>query len=700
MTDVKTFLIADFEVDLTRSVIKTSETETQVEPKVLKVLLLLAQRQGEVVSHHEIMQHVWQGTEVVPNALQRCIAILRKVLGDDAKSPTFIATHPRIGYSLLTKVQWPGESCPVSKAHKAPHRKPGTDVRHIALLLMSSLALLLVILLWQFWPEDQLAYTQIQRLTQTDAHESHAIFSPNGEFIVFNRYAGGCKSHLWARELNNDKETRLTAEPGFFGDISFTPDGRELVFPAKVHCAEDAQPQNTDTNLLFCWNIATLDFAQGLSSPQALSLRHQCQADRLKNPEALGNHQYSFLQYIDGHNQLMQYDDLSKKLTTLFEDKHQHVYHYDYDPASKHFAILSRDKELNNRLTIVDEHGRQLTSVIIGTLGESSQNFNADFEPQGQYLMAISNQRLYRLDFDGSTELISTPQNNLISATLHPLTGELLAVTGHKDTDIAQLTIGEQHANMQKAELNQTALPYPSLSRTRTHESHARYQPQGEYIAFVSDRTGEDQIWLWHQDKATQLSSNNSSVAIRNFSWSPDGKQLSWAEEGNLVISDLEGKQRAFASDKPLYSVLTWFSDKEFLVLVNDPHPGGLYLLNIEQNTLTAYEVSQVDAAWVKRQRLFYSTIEGKVFSRMLAPHSKHGTLLQRLNGKAMVIKDDAIYSVDANTTILNQYNLHGELVTPIMALKGTAWKVTDIRQDKLLLSQFIGIHQEIVLLH
>lgn len=106
MTEKTIFYITDFQIDLSRSSLIKGDHETQVEPKVLKVLYLLAQRQNEVVTHKEIMQHVWQGSEVVPSALQRCIAILRKELGDDAKSPTIIATHPQnwlstVGTSVL-----------------------------------------------------------------------------------------------------------------------------------------------------------------------------------------------------------------------------------------------------------------------------------------------------------------------------------------------------------------------------------------------------------------------------------------------------------------------------------------------------------------------------------------------------------------------------------------------------------------------
>ena len=152
MTEQNIFFIADFQIDLSRSVVIKGEQQTQVEPKVLQVLLLLATRQNEVVTHKEIMEHVWQGTEVVPNALQRCIAILRKVLGDDAKAPTKIATHPRIGYRLLAEVSWKSLPCPQATIEKIAKNGDATTLSNkqykagwnkLAILLLS-LAILII----------------------------------------------------------------------------------------------------------------------------------------------------------------------------------------------------------------------------------------------------------------------------------------------------------------------------------------------------------------------------------------------------------------------------------------------------------------------------------------------------------------------------------------------------------------------------
>jgi DNA-binding winged helix-turn-helix (wHTH) protein/Tol biopolymer transport system component len=705
------FYITDFQIDLSRSVIIKGELETQVEPKVLKVLFLLAQRQNEVVTHKEIMDHVWQGTEVVPNALQRCIAILRKVLGDDAKAATIIATHPRIGYRLLTDVRW--QSAPELATFIQPatkenveHQQAGRKKSIIALFILVAIALILVSATMMFWPNTESnQYTQIRQLTETDSYEAHALFSPNTKYLVFNRGAGSCESHVWAKHIVSGKESRLTSQSGSYGAMSFTGDGRELVFAAKKYCHQSDQDLVKQSKQPLCWNIATLDFAIALSAPQNPSFRHQCQAERLETPKALPNHQYAFLQYNNARYQLMHYDDLSKKLSSLYRSEDLYIYHFDYDPKHNRYALMSRDKHFNNVLQILDEKGQlQRSEKIQLTQGMSqNQHFVARFEPQGQYLLATSHNRLYKIDFNGQLQIVKTPESNLLSIVKHPVDHRLLAVKGKKDIDIGQITLADKSETQVESESSSQILPFTGLARSAAQDRNALYQPNGEKIAFISDRSGQDQLWLWHEfqgkGQASQLSFVTSQTGILNFSWSPDGKHLAWVSDDGLAIANLKGEVKYIQTDKPLYSMLSWHAEKQFLVLINDPEPGGLYRFDLDQNKLIPFKINQVEAAWVHQNRLIYSNVYGEVFTRSLDIENTEFKRLPELNGKALFVSESFIYSVDQDSLILKQYNLQGKFIKPIISLEAFSWKVTGLKDNQLLLSQFIAINHDIVML-
>jgi len=76
----------------------------RLEPKMMGVLVCLAQRSGDVVSKEQIVQEVWRDTFVTDDVLVRCVSGLRKVFGDDAVKPAVIETIPKRGYRLLLPV--------------------------------------------------------------------------------------------------------------------------------------------------------------------------------------------------------------------------------------------------------------------------------------------------------------------------------------------------------------------------------------------------------------------------------------------------------------------------------------------------------------------------------------------------------------------------------------------------------------------
>lgn len=76
----------------------------RVEARTLRLLLYLAQRAGEVVSLEELLDQVWSGVVVTQDSVYQGVASLRRVLGDDPKQPTYIATVPRLGYRMVASV--------------------------------------------------------------------------------------------------------------------------------------------------------------------------------------------------------------------------------------------------------------------------------------------------------------------------------------------------------------------------------------------------------------------------------------------------------------------------------------------------------------------------------------------------------------------------------------------------------------------
>jgi len=108
--------------------ITRGEDVVRVEPKVMEVLLRLAESPGRVVSKVELFDSVWPGVVVGDDSLTRAISELRRALGDSTRSPRIIETVPKRGYRLIAAaisvVALPATSSAESATARPPAEPP------------------------------------------------------------------------------------------------------------------------------------------------------------------------------------------------------------------------------------------------------------------------------------------------------------------------------------------------------------------------------------------------------------------------------------------------------------------------------------------------------------------------------------------------------------------------------------------------
>jgi len=81
-------------------------------PKAFAVLRYLVDHAGWLVTHDELLDAVWPGTHIQPQAVKKLILDLRGALGDSAKKPLFIETLHRRGYRFIASVSGARGSAP------------------------------------------------------------------------------------------------------------------------------------------------------------------------------------------------------------------------------------------------------------------------------------------------------------------------------------------------------------------------------------------------------------------------------------------------------------------------------------------------------------------------------------------------------------------------------------------------------------
>ena len=220
------YRIGKFAIDESRCLISSQDYEQIVEPKVMDVLHTLYLNKGEVVSQEVIFAKVWPNATYNPSSVQRCIALLRKALQEDAKNPQYIITHPKRGYSLekVTQVQ--------SKKLKA---------QHLGLLFV--LLVSLIAIAWQLTPkqQDTAHFTQLMPLTSSELNEANLSLSHSGKYLAFVRGDKGSQQ-IWIKELATEREVRLTEDAASYYALGWSTSDNAIAF---VKSTEQKQHLNT-----------------------------------------------------------------------------------------------------------------------------------------------------------------------------------------------------------------------------------------------------------------------------------------------------------------------------------------------------------------------------------------------------------------------------------------------------------------------
>jgi TolB-like protein/DNA-binding winged helix-turn-helix (wHTH) protein/Tfp pilus assembly protein PilF len=125
----------------------------KLDPKVMSVLIMLAQNAGQVVQRTDLLDRIWPGVVVGDEVLTRCIYELRRQLGHTAGDDELkdaIETLPKRGYRLKVAV-----TPELPEGIARPSRKRA-DLIVAATLAVVGVAFVMV---WELAPQDETAPT-------------------------------------------------------------------------------------------------------------------------------------------------------------------------------------------------------------------------------------------------------------------------------------------------------------------------------------------------------------------------------------------------------------------------------------------------------------------------------------------------------------------------------------------------------------
>jgi DNA-binding winged helix-turn-helix (wHTH) protein len=100
-----------FEADLQAGELRKNGLKIKLQEQPFRVLSLLLERAGEIVTREELRQKLWSTDTFVDfeHSLNTSVKKLRQALGDSADNPRFVETVARRGYRFIAPVEPVGE---------------------------------------------------------------------------------------------------------------------------------------------------------------------------------------------------------------------------------------------------------------------------------------------------------------------------------------------------------------------------------------------------------------------------------------------------------------------------------------------------------------------------------------------------------------------------------------------------------------
>jgi Tol biopolymer transport system component/DNA-binding winged helix-turn-helix (wHTH) protein len=239
--------VGDFVADLpARELRRADGGDThKMTVKTQGVLVALALQPGQVVTREELMDRVWPSTFPTGDVLTQAITALRRAFADNADAPRYVETIAKSGYRLLAPVEWLPEAVPAATppaGGEAPTPAPAARSRRLPVL--AAAVALLAALAWWRAPAPVPAERAIPPVAASPAAESTVIaaspdsevmprLSPDGSQVVYARAPiDSNQARLYVQSAMYVEPKALTSPgPDEFDSVPvWSPDGRQIAF--------------------------------------------------------------------------------------------------------------------------------------------------------------------------------------------------------------------------------------------------------------------------------------------------------------------------------------------------------------------------------------------------------------------------------------------------------------------------------------
>lgn len=395
--------------------------------------------------------------------------------------------------------------------------------------------------------------SNLQRLTVHKARDVYPRFSPDGKWIAFssNRY-GNYDVFVIAAE--GGTPVRLTFNSAADIVVGWTPDSKSVLFQSARGLMYPGIP-----------NLYEVPIAGGLERPVSTDWGYWGSYSQDGTKLAFNRHPMVWWrQHYRGSYaaDLWVMDVKAKKYTHLTDGDFKGNYFWPMYASDGYIYFVSdrmgdesnikpgsREvlKSVNNiwKISAGGGHAVQVTHHTSGRL------FFPSISGDGKTIVYEQDFGIWKLDVKTGK---STPVK--IDITSDDKENDVDTITIRNETDSYDLSPSTKRAAISAhGEIFSIATDRGDIQRVTqsfSREEDPSWSPDGKWIAFISDKSGREEVWMAHEDGTGLKMLSEGDGEKANIQWAPDAKALIYSgSDHKLYRYDLDsGKATVIASNE------------------------------------------------------------------------------------------------------------------------------------------------------
>lgn len=544
VTKDEIFVFGEYRLDVREHRLWRGDAVVALSPKTFDLLVVMLQGAGRLLEKDYLIRTVWPDSYVQDANLSVHIANIRKTLGKTSDVEQFIETVPRVGYRFVVPVSClpdPEISLPATgtdadapavqeETHGAPvetstrfvvmpateqlpRRIPWRSVVLLSfLLLIPACALLLV---FRFsagrknaLPENQ---TTTRPLTSTPGLFLQPAFSPDGLQLAYTWSPDNVShQHIYLQHVQSEDRRLLINMGGDDYSPAWSPDGSSIAF---LHAAADDQPLEVfiadQRNSSVRRKIATIctpgNFFQSTPtlswSPDGRALVTTDCAPQGESPSLI------LISVATGQKR-----QLTQVPPRTIDDQAA------FSPDGTMIAFRRSQGDSSDQIYLLPSAGGALRRLTETPRPIDGLAWSGD----GRRII-FSSGRATSLGNIWSLPLAGGPPAPVTTPLTHTSSPAVSAV-GHRLAYVDS----PHNVSVWRLALHNPGDAQPFIT-TNFFDASAVYSPDGDWVAFRSDRTGSNEIWICR-------SNGGDPKRITHFNgpmtgsprWSPNGRSLAF----------------------------------------------------------------------------------------------------------------------------------------------------------------------------